>query len=172
MMASSFLFVISSYVVEQNIYSLDIKLDLPCKPKGSETTWKFKMILDRVCWIENICHEGKGNLFACSYHCAETCDYFQFLCSRAFSDVINWYYTLKLSMKLKLNAEHLYIALKRQLHEVQCTAQCSYTLIAARFPRILRRGNVSDHHTSRSGWLIYRTECNFRVQVKLATALF
>ena len=35
----------------------------------------------------------------------------------------------------------------------------SYTLIPARFPRIEgASGNVSEHHTSRSSWLISRTE--------------
>ena len=38
---------------------------------------------------------------------------------------------------------------------------CSYTHIPARFPRVEgESGNVSEHHTSRSNWLISRTACD------------
>ena len=41
---------------------------------------------------------------------------------------------------------------------------CSYILIPVRFPEIEgASGNVSEHHTSRSSWLISRTVCEIQI---------
>ena len=69
-------------------------------------------------------------------------------------------------MMLTLNHVICHLSLKysqpacTETHHCQSEMdQFSYTLIPARFPKIEgASGNVSEHHTSRSSWLISRTE--------------